>query len=259
MIKRVNFTGRRRIARHHVRIEVHNGRPATFNATIDLDGVQFPAGAKVYLELMSAGSSLVKRFDFGAAGAIVPPEDRRLTNLDPDRAFFALKVVDQSKRFGQILGIAENIRPDFADGEKDAATQGILPIVEAELGQQLWDIDFGEHNLCLRVNANVPGLVDRARWDPLFYAVVFPAVIRQVLDRAIRTNAEVDEASDKWPVLWLRFGKQLHPEQVTPPSGQEADEDRDDWIEAVVDAFCAKHALKDAFLKHLPRENGVES
>ena len=49
MIKRVNFTGRRRIAHRLVQIDIRGGSPPTFDAKIDLDGTQMPAGAKVYL------------------------------------------------------------------------------------------------------------------------------------------------------------------------------------------------------------------
>ena len=37
MIKRVNFTGRRRIPRDRIDIEVHDGQPRTFDAKIDLE------------------------------------------------------------------------------------------------------------------------------------------------------------------------------------------------------------------------------
>ena len=88
------------------------------------------------------------------------------------------------------------------------------------------------------MNDGVPGLKDRARWDPLFYAAIYPAVVREILGRAIDEDVEIDEVSDRWPVLWLRFGKNLHPDRETPPKHDDTDEDRHDWIESVVEAFC---------------------
>ena len=57
MIKRVNSTGRRRIARDHVTIEVFDDNPRSFNALIDLAGFDAPHDAAVVLEAMCAGSS----------------------------------------------------------------------------------------------------------------------------------------------------------------------------------------------------------
>ena len=95
MIKRVNFTGRRRLTRDCVSITVHPGDPRTFDAVIELDDDRFPADAAVYLEATSAGSSVVQRFAFGTVGEVASPEDRRLTDVEGQSVFFHLKVVDQ--------------------------------------------------------------------------------------------------------------------------------------------------------------------
>lgn len=50
MIKRVNFTGRRRIERHRVDIEVYDGQPRRFDAGINLDGIPLLPNAAVFLE-----------------------------------------------------------------------------------------------------------------------------------------------------------------------------------------------------------------
>ena len=77
---------------------------------------------------MSAGSPVVKRFDFGEVGAIVAASDRRLTDVDLDHAFFALKVVDQTDQTGRILGIAENIRPQRAGSPARPAFGEFCPL-----------------------------------------------------------------------------------------------------------------------------------
>jgi len=258
MIKRVNFTGRRRIPQRHAKIEIPDGKPPTFNAAIDLDGMQMPSKAKVFLEAISVGSTLVRRFDFGTVGAIEVPKDRSLDGFDPDHVLFALKVVDQSERIGRILGAAQNIRPERIGNDEPSESKGILPIVESdELGQQLWDLDFREHFVCLRVNKNIPGLKDRAHWDSTVYSLVYPAVVREVLRKAIEWGAEYDEQSDHWAVLWLRFGRDLHPTKESPPTfAGPSDEDVDGWIEEVVQAFCDRHALKDIYLSRLPKDDG---
>lgn len=107
MIKRVNFTGRRRVPRDRVEIKVFEGQPRRFDATINLDGLRFLPNAAVYLEATCAGSSVIRRFSFGEVGAIQPPTERELADVNGENVFFTLKVVDRAERFGRILGLAE--------------------------------------------------------------------------------------------------------------------------------------------------------
>jgi hypothetical protein len=258
MIKHVNFTGRRRVPRDRVQVEVHDGQPRSFDAQIDLTETRLPAGAAVYLEAMCAGSTDVERFAFGTVDRIVPPADRTLKKLEGEHVFFALKVVDQTERLGRILGIAENIRPYKAGKQTSTGRKGILPIDEEPLGQCVWRLSFGEHDVCLIVNSAIPELKKRARWDPLFYAAVYPAVIRQILDRALQMNAEIDEADDRWPSTWLRFGRDLHPERSEPPPANSPEDDRDEWVEEIIAAFCDSHKLKDEFARALSQLGGGE-
>ncbi len=250
-IKRVNFTGRRRITRDCVDIAVHDGQPRTFDATIKLEGLSFLSHyshAAVYLEATCAGSSVIKRFEFGEVGKLQLPTNRTLTDLEGENVFFTLKVVDRTEQYGRILGIAEHIRPQKAGKQTVAGRRGILPIEPVELGQQLWQLEFREHDVFLLVNKSIPGLVDRVRSDPVFYAAIYPEVVRRILSEAIAQNVEIEDEADQWPVLWLRFGTQLHASKQEPPRANDPDDIREEWIESVVDAFCETHALKDKYV-----------
>lgn len=253
MIKRVNFTGRRRISRNCVLIEVFDGAPRTFNAAFDLSDARMPDDAKVFLEAMCAGSPVVKRFDYGRVGKLVEPGDRSLADLEGANVFFSLKVVDESERIGRILGIAENIRPQRAGKQTATGRHGLLPIEERPLHQEIWALEFHEHEVFLLVNKDIPNLKERARYDPLFYATVYPAVVRMVLAEAIALGAAVDDEDERWPALWLRFGQRLHPERAQPPSPEASGDDEwRDWIDEVVAEFAIRHSLKDEYLKALP-------
>jgi hypothetical protein len=251
MIKRVNFTGRKRIPRRHVVVQVHDGPPRTFEAAIELNGCGMPEDAHVYMEAMCAGSTVVKRFDFGLVREIVPPAKRTLDDLTGENVFFSLKVVDRHQRMGRILGIAENLRPENAANDPTTGRKSILPIEAAQLGQRVWDIRFTDHSACLLVNEEIPGLKERLRWDPLLYTVVYPAVIRQVLTRVIEENVDAEEESERWPVLWARFAQGLHPERMSAPRLEDSQDDRDDWLDAVVESFAQSHTLRDIFAKEL--------
>lgn len=174
MIKRVNFTGRRRIAREHVEVEIYDGQPRRFDAHIDLKNLNFLPHASVVMEAMCAGNSLVSRFHFGTVDTLVPPPDRLLHDLSGEHVFFTLKVIDRSERFGRILGIAENVRAAKGGTLTAVGRRGILPIERVDLGQQLWRLEYREHDVFLLVNKQVSELATRAGNDPLFYAVVYP-------------------------------------------------------------------------------------
>jgi hypothetical protein len=256
MIIRVNFTGRRRIPRDRVEIAVYEGQPRTFDAAINLDGIPLLPHAAVYLEAMCAGSTVIKRFAFGEVGDIKPPKNRALVDLDGENVFFTLKVIDRTEQFGRILGIAEQLRPQKAGKQTVAGRRGLLPIEPVELRQQLWKLEYREHDVFLLVNKNVPGLIDRFRSDPFFHAAVYPDVVRQILTLAIAANVETDEEDNRWPVLWLRFGKKLHPANADAPKPDDPEEDREAWVEEIVDAFCEVHALKDKYVTAIDRNGG---
>jgi hypothetical protein len=259
MIKRVNFTGRRRINQSCAEIEVYDGSPRTFDANIDLGTSRMPASAKVFLEAMCAGSSVVQRFDFGTVSQVHPPAQRALNLIEGENVFFALKVVDETESMGRILGIAENVRPLKAGKQTVTGRQGILPIEAKPLQQEIWSLDFKEHDVFLIVNEDIPGLKDRARWDPLFYAAVYPAVVRMILTEALDRGATIEDEDENWPTLWLRFGHQLHPEHEAPPIKDAAGEEWKEWIDDVVAAFAETHLLRDQFSQALPQAEGEDS
>jgi hypothetical protein len=247
MIKRVNFTGRRRIPRDRIDIEVFAGPPRYFDASINVNDLDFPTDAAVAIEATCAGSSAVKRFDCGTVGNVIFPPKRALEGLTGENVFFCVKVIDHVELVGRILGVCENVRPTLSTPDSASGRQGLLPVERASLGHDLWKLDFKEHNVFLLVNEDVPELWDRARYDPYFYAVVYPAIVRCILERAIDENVDIEEDDDRWPVLWLQFGRALHPLRAFPPSPSDSREERDEWLDDVVSSFCREHSLKSRY------------
>ena len=150
MIKRVNFTGRKRIAKNRVQLEVDGGPPRRFTARFDLTDTKFPAEAAVVLEAMSAGSNVVERIECGSFGTLQPTLSRTLRDVEGENIFFNLKVIDRTERTGRILGIAERLRPENVGPAVPAGRRGILPIEPADLKQELWKLDFKGSFSCAR-------------------------------------------------------------------------------------------------------------
>jgi len=246
MIKRVNSTGRKRIPRTAVDIQVHDGDPRTFDAALDLTAFRGPEQAEVVLEATCAGSNVVRRFAWGTLNALSPPTDRSLLDLHGKHVFFSLKIIDRSETFGRILGYADNIRPINGGEKSGEGRRGILPVDQADLGDELWQLDVRTEDVFLVVNSKIPDLFDRMRYDPLIYSLVYPAVVRDILGKAATEQEDLDGEDDRWPTLWLRFGKNLHPERSPIPSDAE---EQEDWIEEVVQQFCLNHSLRDKFVE----------
>lgn len=256
MIKRINSLGRKRIARDCVAISVQDGQPRRFSANIELSETGWPQDAIVVMEAMCAGSPVVKRFGCGTVGSLSLPRDIPLEGITGQNVFFSLKVIDHSEKIGRLLGVAENIRPIETGKQTEAGRRGILPVESVPLGQQLWQLDFREHDVYLLVNDSVDGLSERMRSDPMIYSLVYPEVIRQILARAIEQNIDLEEADDRWPYLWLAFGKNLHPAREKPPSPDD-EETKDDWIEQVVAGFCQMHSLRDKYAMAVTRSDSA--
>lgn len=91
--------------------------------------------------------------------------------------------------------------------------------------------------------------------DDRFFALTYPAVLRQILYRVLGVEefADVDGPLDDWRVQWLRFASNL-PGIFPPPKATENDGDEDalessqlEWIEDTVDAFCTHHKVLERF------------
>ena len=166
-----------------------------------------------------------------------------LAGLAGENVFFTLKVVDRTDKFGRILGIAENIRPIRAGKQTSTGRRGILPIERVALGEELWKLDFKEQDVFLYVNRDIDDLSERFGFDPLFFTTLYPGIIRTILHRAIGEQPDIDSEDDRWPVLWLNFGRRLHSTHTDPPVPDDI-ELCEEWVENVVDEFCKLHQLK---------------
>ncbi|TVP98083.1 MAG: hypothetical protein EA381_13270 [Planctomycetaceae bacterium] len=248
MIKRVNSTGRRRIGKDHVQIELHEGPPRRFDAEVQVSGFDNHPEAAVVLEATCAGSNQVCRFEWGSVGNLRPTENRLMPGLDGANVYFTLKVIDRSEDFGRILGLADNIRPVKAETKAGSGRRGILPVEPAELGDELWRLEYRTEDVFLLVNQRVDGLVDRIRYDSAIYPLIYPTIVRDVLHQALEAQLDDDDDADRWPALWLRFAQDLHPERTKPPAAEGEDERRE-WVSEVVKSFCRDHALRERFVR----------
>src|SRR5207249_3314596 len=85
------------------------------------------------------------------------------------------------------------------------------------------------------------------RGDARFFALVFPQVIRQILERALRESTADDQ--EAWRGRWLLWAQRL-PGVIGPPEFSSSDEQelteaQLEWIDDVVGSFCDQKTTLD--------------
>lgn len=240
MIRRFNYTGRQKIARDKVSISLERNAESvlTFDADIDLSELGLPPSACVYLEAYR--HMYYRRYSFGRVGSLVPPGDRSIPEIDDSHSIrFRLKVAESDGDSQRLLAVADRISPSEIEKEKTKGVS-ILPVSCEDLGNKLWNLKLegqGADGPILEVNRRVSLIMEIARSDPHFQALVFPEVVRQVLTFIVCSPDydEDDDNEDSWS-LWLKFASGF-PGCKEKPKAASDSTTKEEWVERVVQAF----------------------
>jgi hypothetical protein len=237
MLRKLNFTERARIPRAAVRIALRRdaGGTLTFDPTLDLSAIAVPGDARVYIEAHYRTSYM--RFDCGTVTEVTPPEERRLTEIESSSVVrFRVKVVDAGGH--RILAAADDITVS-AESEEGGSRISLLPVTFLDLGELPWRVEMESSGPVLELNNRIDGIERLARNDAQFFALVYPAAVREILTRILIVDGyEAFDESDEWWGLWMRWARDMI--DAPPPS------ERDDhplWIDDVIAAFCGRHSV----------------
>ena len=244
MIRRLNYTGRKRIPRSRVTVRLVPEAAGgwRFLADFDLEGQGFPPDASVYVEAYNASSYM--RFAFGTVGVKAEPAYTRLREITRNPLpRFRLKVVDARTRHGLLLGVADKLVP-LQPEETLAHRQSLLPVEFRDLGDRIWRLDVSDWPV-LELNERIADLGEIARSADSFLALVYPEVVRRILHEALigQEQDDPDFDDDDWTSLWIRYvcalpGMEPPPERSIEAGDEEMRVRRGDWIEGAVQAFC---------------------
>lgn len=255
MIRRLNYTGRKRIPRSKVVVHLRQGDDGyEFDAEFDIDGYHFATDAKVFVEAYNAASYM--RFDFGTVAAIVSPENTRLVDVTPrPLPRFRLKVVDVSQRYGLLLGVADQLVPLRLD-EELAHKQSLLPVDFTDLEDRAWRLDLSDWPV-LELNKRISMIGEAARSSGAFLGLVYPELVRTILTEILFVQEVTDPDFDDsaWTSLWLRYACSL-PNVDAPPDGvsEQARAAQQEWIDTVVQVFCRSRQARQRLTVALARE-----
>lgn len=251
MLRKLNFTKRQRIPRQAIDLALRRNVSGVleFDATLDLSKLALPSDARIFLEASYRSSYM--RFDFGTVGALRTPESRTLDEIFSDNTVhFRLKVVDQSAEVGRLLAVADEITLSAIE-EGSGDTVPLLPVNFTDLGNRIWNVDFsGATGPLLELNRNVEEIAHIARRDDRFFALVYPAAVKEILTYILVVERFEGDEEGEWWSDWLRWARQFS-EAETP---RDADEARQ-WIEDVVSTFAARHQCLQRFATAVAQES----
>lgn len=253
MIRKLNYTGRKKIEHANVQILINEtSGKKSFDLKLDLSRFPLPPQAKIYVEPYYKTSFM--RFDFGTVEELIKPQTTQLNEiLNSNNVLFDIKVVDESGRHGRLLAIAKQVRP--IELSNDTVNRKSILWVEynKELGQQLWKVSFLSDMPTLEVNRNIEMTSELIKSDPIFFALVYPSVVRQIVNKIILDKTNNDLDSDEWQSLWLIFIREVL--NIDLPNLEEDynDEKMVYWVDEVVSAFCMKNRTLDRYNNQLAK------
>jgi len=255
MKRHLNYTARQKIPAKYIKIDLHreDGTLKSFDATVNLTGLELPFDAKVFIEAYYRTDR--KRFDFGTVSNIVTPESTDLSDLgNLENLNFRIKIVDQTTKYGLILAEADKIKPHSEGDDEDQIRSILATEFNCDLGHQIWRINYAAESPIIEFNKNIPNIRSMAKTVLVFFFHVYPQVIREVLHYlCFVEKSDPEDTDEEWHKNWFNFAKSIYPEsspekltQITPETSQ----DIVDWINEVVNEFCISENRKwDKFLK----------
>ena len=240
MLRKLNFTERAKIPRAavHIALRRESDGVLAFDPSLDLSAVAAPRESRVYIEAHYRTSYM--RFDCGTLGDVVFPENRRLPEIDSTNVVrFRVKVVDNTTNERRIVAAADDITVSAEAGDAGAQVS-LLPVDFRNLGDLPWRVQFEASGPVLELNNRIDDIERLARNDAAFFALVYPAAVREILTRLLLLDAfDPHDESDEWWSLWLRWARDL----TDTPVPESDDDDRSAWIAEVVAGFCGRHRL----------------
>jgi hypothetical protein len=205
MIRKLNFTGRRKIERKHIQVTIKNdGEFMSYDTTLNLSEYDFPRDCKVYVEAYL--NSAVMRFDHGTVSELKIPEDRKLKILPTtELTLFRIKVVDEAtEKNGLIVGLAEAVSPIGVG--KNPEKQSILHVdYNDDLEETIFKVSFEGVIPSIKINKRIENGRELVLSDSRFRSLVFPSVVRQIASRLLSTLDDFNEGDGSWQDKWLSY------------------------------------------------------
>jgi len=248
MIRKFNYTERKKIFREHIIITIKgsDGNHFYFDAELILDDYQLPSNALIFIEAYR--QTIFMRFPFGTVGQYLPPSDRYLTEFDcVDGILFRVRITSEDEPSGRLIAEADRI-PFKKTEEKEVKKEPLLPVIPENIGDQIYRTDFSDSPI-LKINSAINNCKNFIH-QPVFISAILPSILREILTHItiIEKYSNIDDDTD-WEAKWLKFAKLL-PGVRDIPDERDENEKKEEWIEEVIAIFCRKHKMLNYFEKY---------
>lgn len=245
MIRRLNYTKRKKIKSEHVGVvlrEVSGSHPVA-TVSVTLDEYKLPSDAEVVVEAYRKASYM--RVSIGTVSDHSPEHEFVMSEFfSPEGVLFRVKVVGPSTGLDHegplLLAVADRIAPQ--EGDDDGAEyEKLIRFIPSDLNGEIWRMDFEDGPVILfeRAYWNDRSQIVRSGW---FFPLVLPSVLRETLRQALDDNYRTTD-DDDWRSMWLQFAQSIPGATELPGA-----DDVEDWIDTKVAAFCRMQKMKDRFV-----------
>ncbi len=246
MLRRLNYTGRKRLKRRDCAIELVRDPDSglTFTARLSLAGYGLPPEARVFVDAYR--QMTLTRFDFGRVDRLEPPADRTLREFGSGEAIkFRIRIVEgatpEYRPMPRVLAALDHITPRVTD-ERPEDRESLLPVDWGTFDDQVWKLDFDETTEpLLRVSRSLVPDRDVLVRSRAFMVLALPEAFRQILTRILLIDRYAGtEDTEDWRAAWLAFATRL---PVGPPPVAAEATELEDWIEDATAAFCRRAGI----------------
>lgn len=244
----LNYTDRQKLVSlaYDIKVVEHINAPSSLQFALNkqhIKNVEDLDDCIVWVEAYTQAK--LQRMQLGAFKVVAENDfiEKDLTEFLPgEPLLFRIKIVDHGNH--KVRAWKDRINPIEIDVKGNR--RSILSVTFKPLNGIIWDIDFattsGRPSLVVNSKVNP----ERVKTDPVFAALVFPIVIRDVL-RYLLKDADPEEISDN---PWIIFA-QTYVDAYTP---DEADDDKNEelkanWISGVVSEFANQKNLVTCYME----------
>jgi len=243
MKRSFNYTNRYRMDGEWFDFSVHEqiSGPSKLRYHIKQVDERF-TGCRCWLEIYRGAN--IMRKDCGIFTAPITGE-YELSEFDRgEPVLLRIKMVREEDKKRLICGWRDEIRPASHDAQ-GREKKSLLPVGFKDLGDLVWKTELEVLPPTLWINNKTGINEEYIKSDPVFAALVFPQVLREILLKYLGENDDDDEQNE-----WIEFAVKL----VGKPYEKAKDEDtnermRADWVEEVVQNFSKGNHFLERFIK----------
>ncbi len=161
-----------------------------------------------------------------------------------------LRVVAAGENAGLILGSTDTWTMKVG-GDEDARAEGILHFQRRDQAPIVWSLDIREDDHpVVYLDNSIPDTTSWARSNPVFAALVFPAILHRIYSEILASHCNRDM---DWVRDWEQLALQLVPGQKLPYEAEPAD--IEDWISLITESFSRQHRLLERLIGDTTEDN----